>query len=289
MVNATRTYLLALLDRAARTAIQTLTGYLTTTDLTGHTDWRTATLATALAVVMSILQSLTDFPALPGGWITDVTGRALRTFAQTLTGLIGAAVLITNIPWPTVLTTAALAALASVITSTIATPLGHPLTHGTPNLIPPAGQVTYTGYSNQGTHHRAVTHTYTALASAVLVFAGIAGIGVMAARANHPPPIIVTQPAGTTPTAIRPPPPSPPVAAPAAPDRAPAYLAALHQNGIPTTVPAPLLLVAGSVCTQHPGMSDGAMADQIVGVFPGRWTHAQAALIVDTAIDHYCT
>ena len=286
MVDATRTYLLALLDRAARTAIQTLVGYLTTTDITGHTDWRTATLATALAVVMSILQSLTDFPALPGGWISDVTGRALRTFAQTLTGLIGAAVLITNIAWPTILLTAALAALASVVTSSIATPLGPPLTHGTPNLTVPAGQVTYTGYSNQGAHLRAVTHTYTALTTAVLVFGGITGVGVMAARANRPSPIVqvVTQPAPATPAVV-----APPVTAPASPDRAPGYLTALHQNGIPTTVPAPLLLVANSVCTQHPGMSDEAMTDQIVAAFPGRWTHAQAALIVDAAIDHYCT
>lgn len=156
-----RAYLLALLDRVARTAIQIVAGYLVTAHTVGPVEWRTILLATALAVVVSVLQGLVDFPALPGGWIGDVSGRALRTFSATAVGSIGASVLITEVPWATVLTAAALAAATSVITSSIATPLGSEAVKGTPNLVglgmSNSGHVYqgYVGYTDVPRHLRA--------------------------------------------------------------------------------------------------------------------------------------
>jgi hypothetical protein len=129
-------YALNVLDRAARTALHVFTGYVVAAQAAGVFDWRYIGLATALAVVVSVLQSLVDFPALPGGWIVDVAARALRSFAQSAVAGVGAAVLLTDVPWQTVLTAAAVAALSSVATSVAATPFGSEPVKGTPALVP---------------------------------------------------------------------------------------------------------------------------------------------------------
>lgn len=133
------TYALHVLDRAVRTAIQALAGYLVAAHTVGDVDWRTAALAVALAAAVSLLQGLVDLPAVTiGGPWGDIFGRAIRTFAQTALASTASAVLITDIPWSTVLSASALAALTSIATSLIALPLGSREVKGTPALVGPA-------------------------------------------------------------------------------------------------------------------------------------------------------
>jgi hypothetical protein len=287
-----RTYLLSLLDRAARTAIHTGAGYLVVSRTTSLVDWRTIAVATAFAVVFSIFQSVVDFPALPGGWIGDVTARALRSFAATVVGSIGSAVLITQVPWPEVLTAAALAAASSVITSSIATPLGPEAVKGTPNLVslgisnsghPYQG---YVGYTDVSRHLRVPTYRTSSVVAGTVAGLALVGMGAAGVTAAHTTQVHVVAVPVPAPSAA---PPLPPVTPPTSPERAPAFLAALQRNGIPTANDGQaLLLLASSVCTYRLTTSDAALTDKIVGVFPGRWTHAQAALIVDAAVDSYC-
>jgi len=127
------TYSLRVLDRAARTALQVLLGYMMAAGTIGGVDWGTAALAAMFAVIVSLLQAAVDLPAMHHlGWAAEVLGRALRTFAQTALGSVAAATLLTDVAWATVLSAAALAALVSVVTSVIATPIGP---RGTPELI----------------------------------------------------------------------------------------------------------------------------------------------------------
>ena len=55
-------------------------------------------------------------------WAKAAAIRALRTFAQSALGVIGAAAMITEVNWPVVFSSAALAAVLSILTS-IATTL----------------------------------------------------------------------------------------------------------------------------------------------------------------------
>jgi len=127
------TYSLRVLDRAARTALQVVLGYMMAAGTIGGVDWGTAALAAMFAVIVSLLQAAVDLPAMHHlGWAGDVLGRALRTFAQAALGSVGAATLLTDVAWGTVLSAAALAALVSVVTSIIATPIGP---KGTPELV----------------------------------------------------------------------------------------------------------------------------------------------------------
>jgi len=123
------------LDRTARTAIQALAAYLITANTLGGVEWNTAALAVLFAAVTSLLQGIVDLPALPLGWGGDVLGRALRTFAQTALGSVAAVTVLTDLDWGTVLSASALAALTSVVTSAIATPVGP---RGTPELFGPS-------------------------------------------------------------------------------------------------------------------------------------------------------
>jgi len=126
------TYALRVMDRAARTALQVVLGYMMAAGTIGGVDWTTAGFAALFAVIMSMLQAAVDLPALHLGWAGDVFSRALRTFAQTAIGSVGAVVLFTDVAWGTVLSAAALAALTSVVTSMAATPFGP---KGTPELV----------------------------------------------------------------------------------------------------------------------------------------------------------
>jgi len=126
------TYSLRVLDRAARTALQVVLGYMMAAGTIGGVDWGTAALAAVFAIIVSTLQAAVDLPVMHIGWAGDVLGRALRTFAQTALGSVGAATLLTDVAWGTVLSAAALAALVSVVTSIIATPIGP---KGTPELV----------------------------------------------------------------------------------------------------------------------------------------------------------
>lgn len=55
-------------------------------------------------------------------WAKAAGIRALKTFAQTAVGVIGATALITDVNWQTVLSSAALAALLSLLTSVAGLP-----------------------------------------------------------------------------------------------------------------------------------------------------------------------
>jgi len=121
------------MDRAGRTALQVVLGYMMAAGTIGGVDWGTAGLAAVFAVIVSVLQAAVDLPVMHHlGWAAEVLGRALRTFAQTALGSVGAATLLTDVAWGTVLSAAALAALVSVVTSIIATPIGP---KGTPELV----------------------------------------------------------------------------------------------------------------------------------------------------------
>ena len=55
-------------------------------------------------------------------WIKAAGLRALRTFAQTMVGVIGASALLSEVSWQTVLSSGALAALMSLLTSVAGLP-----------------------------------------------------------------------------------------------------------------------------------------------------------------------
>ena len=55
-------------------------------------------------------------------WAKAAGVRALKTFAQTSIGVIGASAMITQVNWQTVLSSAALAALLSLLTSVAGLP-----------------------------------------------------------------------------------------------------------------------------------------------------------------------
>lgn len=129
------TYALRVLDRTLRTMLQVFTGYLVTANTLGGVDWRTGILAAGLAGALAMLQGLVDLPTIGGVW-GDILGRALRTAAQTALASVAAnAALLTDIPWPTVLTAAGLAAVTSVMTSLIALPIGPASVKGTPEIV----------------------------------------------------------------------------------------------------------------------------------------------------------
>lgn len=136
-------YLLRIVDRGVRTALQVFLGYLVAAHTIGGVDWRTATLAALLAIAVALLQGLVDLPQVTilGVW-GDILGRAVRTAAQVALGSVGAnAILITDIPWPTVASAAGLAALTSIVTSLIALPIGPAAVKGTPELVAPEPHV----------------------------------------------------------------------------------------------------------------------------------------------------
>lgn len=128
------TYALRLLDRALRTALQVLIGYFATAQTLGGVDWKTAILAALLAVVVAALQAAVEMPE-PANPIAAIFSRAIRTFAQAALGTVGAAVLLTDVPWTAALSAAALAALASIATSLAAMPFGPRSVKGTPELV----------------------------------------------------------------------------------------------------------------------------------------------------------
>lgn len=55
-------------------------------------------------------------------WVKAAGIRALKTFAQTMVGVIGASALISEVNWQTVLSAGALAALLSLLTSVAGLP-----------------------------------------------------------------------------------------------------------------------------------------------------------------------
>lgn len=133
------------LDRALRTALQTLAAYLSAAQLLNQVDWRAAALATGFAVVLSLLTSLIGSPSFGEAWAFQVLERAAKTFAQTLLTFIGVATMFDQVDWKTGLSAAALAALYSVVTSAMTTRAGSDLTRGQVDLSPPPNRGTRIG------------------------------------------------------------------------------------------------------------------------------------------------
>jgi hypothetical protein len=77
----------------------------------------------------------------------EVVGRAVRTAAQVALGSVAAnALLITDVPWLTVISAAGLAALTSVVTSLISIPVGPVSVKGTTEVFgPPRATIPPTG------------------------------------------------------------------------------------------------------------------------------------------------
>jgi hypothetical protein len=124
-------------DRAVRTALQTLAGYLSAAQLINEVAWVPALSATGFAVVLSLLTSVVGAPSFGERWEFQVAERAVKTFAQTILAGIGAAWLFDQVDWKTALSTAVLAAVYSVVTSVLATRGGPVDTHGQTDLSSP--------------------------------------------------------------------------------------------------------------------------------------------------------
>jgi hypothetical protein len=129
-------YGLRIADRAVRTALQTVAAYLVVAHTLGDVPWRAVILAALLAVATTIVQAAADMPTISGlGAGGDILARAIRTAAHTLLGAGGTTLLFTEIPWQQAMGAAGLAAVASVVTSLVAMPMGAPSTRGTPELV----------------------------------------------------------------------------------------------------------------------------------------------------------
>ncbi len=109
--------------RAAYTAIAIALPYLGSATL-GGVPWITAALAAALGFVASLVTSLAGLPEAQGvdlPWWLAALERSVKTFAQALgAGFLGA-VLITDVDWGTVLQSAAMSTLASLLRLVLAT------------------------------------------------------------------------------------------------------------------------------------------------------------------------
>jgi hypothetical protein len=111
-------------DRAVRTGLQTLLAYLSAAQLINEVAWGPALLATAFAVVLSLLTSVVGAPSFGEPYGFQLLERAVKTFAQSLITFIGVATMFDQVDWKTGLSAAALAALYSVGTSVFTTRVG---------------------------------------------------------------------------------------------------------------------------------------------------------------------
>lgn len=127
------------LDRALRTALQTLAAYLSAAKLINEVAWVPALLAVAFAVILSALTSLVGAPSFGHRWEFQVAERAVKTFAQSLLAFVGAATLFAQVDWKTAFSTALLAAVYSVVTSVMTTRMGPVAAAGQVDVSVPPG------------------------------------------------------------------------------------------------------------------------------------------------------
>lgn len=118
------TWAAGVVDRAVRTALQTLAAYLSAAQLLNEVDWTAALMGAGFAVVLSLVTSAVGLPSFGEAWGFQVLERAVKTFAQTLLAGIGAAVMFDQVDWKTALSAAGLAALYSAVTSVLTTRVG---------------------------------------------------------------------------------------------------------------------------------------------------------------------
>lgn len=118
------TWLLGVADRAVRSGLQVLLAYLSTAELIGDIDWVPALSAAGFAAVASLLTSAIGSPSWGEAVGFQVAERAAKTFLQGIVAGIGAATMFDQVDWRTALSSAALAALYSVVTSVLSVRLG---------------------------------------------------------------------------------------------------------------------------------------------------------------------
>lgn len=125
------------LDRALRTALQTLAAYLTLAHSLTEVAWVPALLAAVFGAVVSVLTSLVASPSFGEAWGFQLLERSVKTFAQNLLVGIGAAVTFAEVDWRMALNAAGLAAAYSIVTSVLTTRTGSNLAHGQVSLSAP--------------------------------------------------------------------------------------------------------------------------------------------------------
>jgi len=106
-------------QRAARSALVVLVPYVMTGGGVSHVDYVVAASAAGLMAVLSLLTSLAGLPELDGtgtSWWAAALVRGVKSFAQAIVALAGPSwVLLSDVPWSTVIDGAAAAAVGSVI------------------------------------------------------------------------------------------------------------------------------------------------------------------------------
>lgn len=133
-----QTWASGVLDRALRTALQTLAAYLTLAHSLAEVAWIPALSASVFAAVVSLLTSWVGAPSFGESWPFQLLERATKTFAQNLLVGIGAAVAFADVDWGMALNAAGLAAVYSIVTSVLTTRLGSEQAMGQVDLtVPP--------------------------------------------------------------------------------------------------------------------------------------------------------
>ncbi len=141
-----QTWAAGVVDRAVRTALQTLAAYLSAAQLLNEVAWLPALSATGFAVVLSLLTSAVGAPSFGDAWAFQILERAVKTFAQTLIAFIGTAAMFDQVDWATGFSAAGLAAVYSVVTSVMTTRAGGDAAMGQVDVsIPPTRAAHLTG------------------------------------------------------------------------------------------------------------------------------------------------
>lgn len=131
------------LDRAVRTALQTLAAYLSAAQLINEVAWLPALSATGFAVVLSLLTSLVGAPSFGETWAFQLLERGVKTFAQTLVAFIATATMFDQVDWKTGFSAAGLAAVYSVVTSVMTTRAGGDTAMGQVDLSTPPNRAAH--------------------------------------------------------------------------------------------------------------------------------------------------
>lgn len=112
--------------RAVRTFAETAAASIGTDAAMGEIDWLYMLSSSALSAILSLITSLVGLPELKVDgnkkWILAAGIRALKTVAQAALSRIGSAVLIGEVDWIRVASTAVVAGLTSILLSVAGLP-----------------------------------------------------------------------------------------------------------------------------------------------------------------------
>lgn len=120
-------WLKAALIRAVRTFSQVSISVIGPSMMLENVDWRVVVSSAALSSILSLLKSMTGLPEVSGEgkltWAKAAMTRAVHTVAQAAITTIGtSAVLLENVDWRVVVSSALLAGILSLLTSTAGLP-----------------------------------------------------------------------------------------------------------------------------------------------------------------------